>query len=307
MRFIPVIIDTDPGVDDFVALMLAKQNPDLIIKGITTVAGNLGSDKVTQNALDIAKYLELKVPVVRGAREPLNRPLEIAEAFHGEGGLGGVKLQRSNQTCIEQTAWDFIYKEAVSLKGNLEMITLGPLTNLAKALQKYADLPQYIKHITFMGGSAGKGNRTPYAEFNIWADPLAAQMVFESGIPLRMIGLDVTTKGVLKEADVRKLLEYEHPYHEVMEQLLHFLQQLNKRMGNDTIMLHDALAVASVICPELLSYVSCYGEVETQDEVYRGETRIDAGHFTGKSPNVEMAIEVDTPKFVALLENMLSK
>lgn len=305
MKALSVIIDTDPGVDDFVALMLAKQNPQLKIEGITTVAGNLGNDKVTQNALNIVKFLELEAPVIRGARSPLGYSLESAEAFHGEGGLGGVKLPQSNQKCIEQYAWDFIYEKAVSLKGELEIIALGPLTNLAKALKKYPDLSQHVKTITFMGGSTGRGNRTPFAEFNIWADPLAAHIVFESGIPLKMVGLDVTTKGVLNETNMNKLFEYEHPYKEVVKQLLHFLQQLSKRMGKDTVMLHDALAVASVICPPLLTYTACYGEVEIHDEKYRGQTRIDLEHVTRKQPNVEVAIAVNTPRFIHLLEEML--
>ncbi|MEG1929294.1 MAG: nucleoside hydrolase [Niameybacter sp.] len=302
----PVIIDTDPGVDDFIALMLAKQSDRLEIRGVTTVAGNLPLEIFTQNALNIIDFLDLHVPVAKGASKPLKRQQESAEAFHGKGGLGGVVLPISQNRYVLQPAWDFIDEQARQAEGRLELIALGPLTNVATALLKYPDLKKRLKCITFMGGSTGGGNRTPYAEFNIWADPEAAQIVWESGIPLRMVGLDITLKGVLKAQDIQDVLRLEHPYTLVLRYLLEFLQQVNARVGQDFVPLHDALAVASVIDAQLLDYTLGCGIVETESEVYRGRTIVRKPLLENRQqPNVWVGLDVDREQFIHLLKGIL--
>ena len=188
MNRFPVIIDCDPGVDDAVAILLAKQLPELDVRAITAVAGNVEVEKTYANAHKILHVAKWDVPVFMGAAKPLIGAQITAAGIHGVDGLGGVDVPGTViPPAPQEAAWDAIYREAVAAKGELVLIAVGPLTNLAIAFGKYRALPELIKRIVIMGGAATLGNTTPAAEFNIYADPEAAEMVFQSGVPVHMV------------------------------------------------------------------------------------------------------------------------
>lgn len=263
---IPVIIDTDPGVDDVIAIMIAAASEKIELVGITPVDGNVKAEYTHRNALDLVDWLGLDVPVAEGSYEQLvYRFARYSTGAHGENGLGGVTLPRSNRTFHELRAWDFIYEKAVEYKGELELICIGPLTNIARTLIMHPDLPRYVKRIVMMGGSTGRGNVTPYAEFNFVVDPPAAKMVFNSGIPIVMAGLNVTLKTGISFDFIADLAassgariatlfnELIHGYGDVC---------LNKE-GDKSSVIHDAIAVAYVIDPSKLETHDCRIDIDT--------------------------------------------
>lgn len=275
MERTPVIIDTDPGIDDFFAIMLAGSCNELDIKAITTVAGNQTSESVTKNALDIAEYFHINAQVAKGAEKPLNMPLRTAGHIHGENGLGNLQLKASKKTISKDYAWDVIYQHAVDAKGKLNILAIGPLTNIAIALLKYPTLSKLINRIVLMGGSTETGNVSPYAEFNIGADPFAADIVFKSKVPLVMVGWNVAMESGLTDEEVKTLTGIETPYTKECTALLNFLHEVNQKFGRDTIPLSDALAVAYAINPAVLNCSDCYVAIETRSSLNMGRTVVD--------------------------------
>ncbi|MDD5945890.1 MAG: nucleoside hydrolase, partial [Clostridia bacterium] len=183
---IPVFIDCDPGIDDMIALLLAEKMPELDVVGIGTVCGNVESDKTYTNALKAVAFTGSNTPVFKGADAPMFGELVTAKYVHGEDGLSGLgsKLSTPDIAPEKEKAWDALYRLAKEYKGELVLVAVGPLTNIAIALSKYKELPSLLKKIVIMGGSAAYGNITPAAEFNIYVDPEAAHMVFECGCPI---------------------------------------------------------------------------------------------------------------------------
>lgn len=249
---IPVIIDTDPGIDDALAILLAASCERLELVGLTPVAGNVCAAHTFKNALDLADYLELGCPVAKGAEHQLTIQCPgSASDVHGETGLGNVVLPPAKQLYDSRPAWDFIYDTAKARGGELVLIAIGPLTNIALCIQKHPDVKNYIKQIVIMGGGVSGGNRTPFAEFNFWVDPPAAGVVFRSGIPIAMAGLNVTMQtGVPTEyliglsktpSRVSKILSGAvETYHD----------RARARGGQEVSIVHDAVAVFYAAYPE---------------------------------------------------------
>lgn len=297
MEKTPVVIDTDPGIDDFFAIMLANSSEKLDIKAITTVAGNQTSERVTKNALDIAEYFNIKAAIAKGAEKPLNIPLVTAENIHGENGLGNLQLKASSKIILQDYAWDVIYQQAVEAKGKLEIIAIGPLTNVAIALLKYPKLSRLISRIVLMGGTSEVGNVSPYVEFNTGVDPFAADIVFKSKVPLVMVGWNVALPSGLNEEEVRALTAIETPYTKDCATLLNFLREVNHQYGRDTIPLSDALAVAYVINPEVLKCSDCYVVIETRSSLNMGRTVVDF-NGTCKDMPANCSVGIGTNKAV---------
>ena len=205
----PVIIDCDTGTDDAIAIMAALYSPELDVRAFTTVAGNVALKYTSRNTLNLVRALGLDTPVAVGAPKPILRDAIIhsGDNTHGDTGLGNVTLPVTDAPFYEKTAVETIYEHAVACDGELELIPIGPLTNIAQAVMVHPDLKDLIKHITFMGGAMWGGNLTTTAEFNIWADPEAAKVVLASGIPLTMVGLDVTLKAALNREDTHEIRE----------------------------------------------------------------------------------------------------
>lgn len=301
MSKIPVIIDTDPGIDDFLAIMLAKSSAKLNIRAITAVCGNQTLEKTSKNALDIANLLDIDVAVAKGAQTPLDRELYTAGDVHGENGIGNIYLEASSKEFDNRYAWDLIYDEAKKENGNLEIIAIGPLTNIAIAVLKYPELVNMVKRLTIMGGSAGSGNRTEHAEFNIWADPLAADIVFKSGFNMAMVGLDVTRKTLLSEDNIEEIKAVKSEHIDIIGSLLDEMFKRYKKLGNPGVVIHDALAVAYVIDESCLELKNCQVSIESRDEIRIGKTIVD---LEGKDKNVAVAFEVDFNLFKDLFEKM---
>jgi inosine-uridine nucleoside N-ribohydrolase len=292
----PIVIDCDPGHDDAIAILLALASPEVELRGIVTVAGNQTVDKTTRNAL---KVLELAgrsdIPVVRGAAAPLRRPLRTAPQVHGESGLDGPDLP-------EPTAMPSDDDPADWLEPGVVLVPTGPLTNVARLVERGVA----IESIVWMGGAIGEGNVTPAAEFNAFVDPEAAAIVFGSGVPITMVGLDVTHKALFTRAHADRL-RGTGSAGRVVAELSDFFQVFHeRRYGFDGSPIHDALAVAHVIDPTLLTTVRCNVGIETSSRLCDGRTVVDRWLVTGGPKNAHVGVDVDAHRFLELLVERIS-
>lgn len=269
-----VIIDTDPGVDDALALLLAMRSPELKIEGITPVAGNVPLDLTLPNTLRMVEIAgRTDIPVAAGAKVPLIRRLVTATYAHGENGLGGAVFPNPKIKPLTEHAAEFIRRTVREHPGEVTLITIGPLTNVGLALRSDPDLASMVRGLVMMGGSLSGGNITPAAEFNVYVDPEAARIVFQSGIPITMVGLDVTRKTTLTEERVRLLEASENPVSQAAAKIARNAIEHNRQLGflvgpN----MHDPLAVAGFIDPELFKIQDYYVDVETAGELTAGAT-----------------------------------
>ena len=275
-----LIIDTDPGVDDALALLLAMRSPELKIEGITPVAGNVPLELTLPNALRMIEIAgRTDIPVAAGAKSPLVRRLVTAAYAHGENGLGGAVFPEPTIKPVADPAAEFIRAIVRKYPGEVTLIPIGPLTNIATALNLDSELAAMVRGIVLMGGSLSGGNITPAAEFNIYVDPEAARIVFQSGIPITMVGLDVTRKTSLTEDHVRTLEAAQNPVSQAAAKIGRNAINHNREQGflvgpN----MHDPLAVAAFLDPSILKFKDYYVDVETTGELTAGET-------IGYSPN----------------------
>jgi inosine-uridine nucleoside N-ribohydrolase len=269
-----VIIDTDPGVDDALALLFAMRSPELKIEGITPVAGNVPLGLTLPNALRMVEVAgRTDIPVAAGAKTPLVRRLVTAAYVHGENGLGGAVFPEPKIQPVPQPAAEFIRQTVRKYPGEVTLITIGPLTNIATALNSDPELKGLVPNLVMMGGSLSGGNITPAAEFNIYVDPEAARIVFQSGIPLTMVGLDVTRKTGLTEQHVRRLEAGENPVCQAAAKIARNVMIHHRERGFATDPnMHDSLAVAAFLDPSLLKFQEYYVDVETAGELTAGET-----------------------------------
>src|SRR5213594_1686650 len=267
-----VIIDTDPGVDDALALLLAMRSPELKIEAITPVAGNVPLELTLPNALRMVEIAgRTDIPVAAGAKAPLMRRLVSAAYAHGENGLGGAIFPEPKIKQVAEPAAEFIRHIVRKYPNEVTLITIGPLTNVATALNADPELAGMIKNLVMMGGSLSGGNITPAAEFNIYVDPEAARIVFQSGIPITMVGLDVTRKTALTEDYVRQLEAGQNPVagRRQRSPAMRSLTIASKASPSTHI---DSLAVAAFLDPSLLKFEDYYVDVETAGELTAGET-----------------------------------
>src|SRR3989475_2849313 len=267
-----VVIDTDPGVDDALALLLAMRSPELKIEAITPVAGNVPLELSLPNALRMVEIAgRTDIPVAAGAKTPLLRRLVTAAYAHGENGLGGTVFPEPKIKPIAEPAAKFISQIVRKYPGEVTLITIGPLTNIATALTADAELAGMIKSLVMMGGSLSGGNITPAAEFNVYVDPEAARIVFQSGIPITMVGLDVTRKTSLTDEHVRILEAGQNPVSQAAAKIARNAINHNREQGflvgpN----MHDSLAVAGFLGPSPLKFQDFYGDVATTRQLTAG-------------------------------------
>ncbi len=295
----PILIDCDPGPDDAIAILLALGSPEVELRGITTVAGNQTVDKTTRNAL---KVLELAgrtdVPVAAGAGAPLRRPLRTAAHVHGESGLDGPDLPEPTARPVDADAADLL---AELIEPGVVLVPTGPLTNVALLLERHPDVRDRLDAIVWMGGATAEGNVTPAAEFNAFVDPEAAAAVFASGIPLTMIGLDVTHMALFTPAHAERLRPAGRAGRVVAE-LSDFFQEFHARTyGFAGSPIHDAMAVAHVIDPTLVTTRHVNVAVETESRFCDGRTVVDLRGVGGREPNAEVGVDVDADRFLELL------
>jgi inosine-uridine nucleoside N-ribohydrolase len=298
-----IIIDCDPGHDDMMAIILAYASDAVELLGITTVAGNQTGEKTFLNALKVLTLLKAEnLPVARGFDRPLTRELTVAPEIHGVSGLDGANLPEPVISGIGEHAVDFIIRTLMQAAEPIILIPTGPLTNIGVALLKEPRIKINIERIVLMGGAVYDSNITPAAEFNIYVDPEAATIVFESGLPITMVGLDVTNKAMLTFKDISEIEKFAGPVSSVVAPLLRFFAQANSDIFNfQGAPLHDALAVAEVIRPGIVKTTHLHVAVETAGRFTRGRTVADVHGITNLEPNVDVALEVDVPLFKEMM------
>ena len=303
------IIDTDTASDDAVALVMALRQPDIDVKAITVVAGNVPLAQGLQNALYTAELCGASVPVVAGCAKPLLRDLETAEVVHGNDGMGDIGLPLRGREPAPGHAADALRQVINADAGDITLVTLGPLTNVALALLREPELASKVARCFVMGGiGAGHGNVTPTAEFNIWVDPEAAKIVYESGLPVTMVGWDISWQYATFDAEqADEIRRIGTPLAEfvidIQKTLTDFSIRENALAGFD---LPDPMAMAAAIDPAVCRYERFRVDVTTGDDLARGMTVVDRLGATGRAPNVDVAVSADRAAFVELLKRSVS-
>lgn len=306
---LPVIIDCDPGHDDAIALVLALASPELDVKAVTSSAGNQTPDKTLRNVLRMLTLLKRPdIPVAGGALKPLMRELIIADNVHGESGLDGPALPEPGFAAQSCTAVELL---ANILRDSVEPVTIvatGPQTNVALLLNSHPELHAKIERIVIMGGAMVLGNWQPAVEFNIYVDPEAAEIVFQSGLPVVMAGLDVTHKAQIHVEDIERFRRIGNPISTIVAELLDFFLEYHKdeKWGFVGAPLHDPCTIAWLLKPEMFTTVERWVGVETQGKYTQGMTVVDFYNLTGKQPNATVMLDVDRQAFVDLLAERLA-
>jgi inosine-uridine nucleoside N-ribohydrolase len=299
----PLLIDCDPGHDDAIAILLALASPEVELLGVTTVAGNASLENTTANAI---RVLELagrgEVPVAAGCDRPLSRVPHVPSDIHGETGLDGPDLPPPRARPVETHAIDFLAQRLREASSPVTLVPVGPLTNVALFLIRYPGLANRLERIVLMGGAIGEGNITPSAEFNIWADPEAAQRVFTSGVEVTMIGLEVTHKALAMPAHVEELRGAGR-VGRVVAELIDFFARSHTMPGSP---IHDAAAVAHVVTPGLVEVADCHIEVECDSDLSRGRTSVDRWRNRERTPRAKVGVDVDGDRFARLMVDRIA-
>ncbi|MBS4179433.1 nucleoside hydrolase [Lederbergia citrea] len=303
-----IIMDCDPGHDDAIAIILAAVQPKLEILGITTVSGNAEIEKTTDNALKICDLVSLNdVIVSKGASEPLVRLRETAPGIHGDSGLDGPELPKPSRSWSEEHGVDTIIRLVKESKEPVTILPTGPLTNIGLALTKAPEIKNNIEEIVLMGGGTF-GNWTPTAEFNIWADPEAAKKVFDSGLPIAVMGLDITHQALATKEVIEQVNQIDNKVANIVGELLVFFASTYKEMFDfDGAPVHDVLTVAYLVAPELFKMKDVNITVETKGEFTAGTTSVDLHGVTGRKVNAKFGLELDVEGFWKLMIEALKK
>ncbi|ELT9606409.1 MULTISPECIES: pyrimidine-specific ribonucleoside hydrolase RihA [Raoultella] len=306
---LPIILDCDPGHDDAIAIVLALASPELDVKAITSSAGNQTPEKTLRNVLRMLTLLQRQdIPVAGGARKPLMRELIIADNVHGESGLDGPALPEPDFAPQSVTAVELMAKTLRESPQPVTIVATGPQTNVALLLNSHPELHDKIARIVMMGGAMVLGNWQPAAEFNIYVDPEAAEIVFQSGIPVVMAGLDVTHRAQIHGLDIERFRQLGNPVATIVAELLDFFMEYHKdaKWGFTGAPLHDPCTIAWLLKPELFTSVERWVGVETQGKYTQGMTVVDYYFLTGNQPNTTVLLDVDREGFVDLLAERLA-
>jgi inosine-uridine nucleoside N-ribohydrolase len=304
---IDVILDCDPGHDDAIALLLALASPEVKLLGVTTVAGNQTLEKTTANAIRVLDHVgRTDIPVAAGASRPLVRGLGVAAEVDDESGLDGLELPPPSRRPDRAHAIDWIAETLRAPHGRPTLVATGPLTNVALFLARYPELAGRLERIVMMGGAAGQGNVTPAAEFNMWVDPEAARRVFDSGLDLTMVGLDVTHRALMRSIHAERLSRSGTAGRLVAELISFYVRSHRQRDEREGASIHDAVAMAHVIDGTLLATAHCGVIVDTGPEPSRGRTHVDLYGRAGWEPNCHVAVDIESERFLELLIGRLS-
>ena len=311
-----LILDVDTGTDDAVALMFAALHPDLELVAATTVNGNVPVELCTENSLRVFDVIGAKVPVYEGSRRPMLRPdFPVPRTARPESGIHGeyLDLPPARSKKQQERAVDFLVDTYLSSEGpEIVLVPVGPLTNIALAISLEPRIVERIPRMIIMGGGHEVGNVTPAAEFNIWADPEAAKVVLNSGVQnLTLVPLDATHKALITLDDCRQLRELGTPAGEaaatVIERRIAGYNAYQPMALSDAAPVHDALCVAAIVDPSILTTAPYHTDVETSGELTVGRTVIDTHRRRGLEPNAEVALDADGEKFVRLLMETLAR
>jgi len=308
----PIIIDCDPGQDDAVALFLALSSPDeLDVLGVSTVAGNVPLQLTQRNARMMCEIAgRPDVPVYAGCDRPLVRQAITAEYIHGETGIDGIDAFEPKTPLADGHAVEFIIDTLLAAdEHSVTLVPTGPLSNIGMAIKKEPAILRHVDQLVIMGGAMREGgNRSPSAEFNILADPHAAEIVFNSGRPITAMGLDVTHKVLSTRERVARIRALGNPVAEATAGMLSFFHRYDtKKYGSEGAPLHDPCTIAWLLKPDLFETRVCNLSVETESELTIGHTAVDFWHVTERPHNVSWAFEVDANGFYELLVERLAR
>jgi pyrimidine-specific ribonucleoside hydrolase len=302
-----MILDCDPGHDDAIALLLAVASPEVELVGVTTVAGNQTVDKTTTNALRILELVGRQdIPVYRGAERPFIRAQDVAAHVHGESGLDGPDLPQPSTRQRDESAVEYLAREIGARGGQVTLVPTGPLTNVGLLFAASRNVRP--ERIVLMGGAIGEGNRTPAAEFNIWADPEAAQRVFLEGLDTTMVGLDVTHRALIKDEHTERMRSAGR-VGKVVAELMDFYARFHRRRYPDLdgSPMHDPVCVAHLIDPTLMPVRDAFIDVDTSGGPSWGRTNVDTRrreHFA--EPNAKVGVDIDGDRFAELVVERIS-
>lgn len=304
----PIILDCDPGHDDAIAILMAGNHPDLELLGITVESGNQTLMKTGKNALHLAAYLDLDVPVCLGASEPIIKEVEACPAIHGESGLDGFTYLPIEKQFDSRSAVSYLIETILSAPQKVTVVTTGPMTNLALAMKVEPRIKDNIEEVVLMGGSIGRGNVTPAAEFNILCDPEAAYIVFNSGCVVKMFGLDVTRQVLVLPSVIERMAKVENKASKLFVDLMTVFNQNQKHVfGFAGGPLHDPVTIAYLIDPTVvkLQHVSC--EIDISRGTSYGRTNCDLFNYQKKPKNAYVATEIDVAKYWDIVESCIQR
>jgi len=298
-----IIIDTDPGIDDSLAILLALASPEIQLEGVTVVHGNCSMEQGTVNALSVLELAGAShIPVAKGCELPLVQPSLLAPETHGNTGLGYAQLPSPGSRPIVQHGCDFLIEQILSNPGEITLVAIGPLTNVALAIRREPRIVQAIKEVFIMGGAIRhEGNTTPLAEFNTFVDPHAAHIVYHSGMPITLTPLDVTYQCVLLARDVERIQKVGSAIPDFIEAATRFYMEFHDEyQGIQGCVINDPLTLALTFAPELCDYGEYYVDVDLSGGVSMGKTYADFYEMTGKPANIKVALGVRPRDFIDL-------
>lgn len=298
-----ILLDTDPGIDDALAILLALASPELSLEGLSVVHGNCSRDQAAANALSVLELAGAsRIPVARGCELPLVQPSLLAPETHGESGMGYARLPTAVTQPVPQHAVDFLIEKILSAPEEYTLVTIGPLTNIAMAIRKEPKIIPAIQEMVIMGGAIRhQGNTTPLAEFNTYVDPHAAHIVFHAGVPITLVPLDVTYQCILTPADVTRLLKINSPITRFIADATRFYMEFHDSYQHiEGCIINDPLALALTFAPQLCDYEEHFVDVDIQDGVSMGKTFADFYQMTGKPANMKIALGVRAREFIEL-------
>ncbi len=303
-----IILDCDPGHDDAIAILLAGNNPKLDLLGITVVAGNQTLEKTGINTLNICQYLDIDVPICLGSANPIIKNIEICDVIHGETGLDGFDFEPLRRDFDKRNAIEFIVQTVKESKEKITIVTTGPMTNLALAIKYDPMILQNIEEVVLMGGSYANGNVSPAAEFNIFSDPEAAYIVFNSDVKVTMIGLDVTRKVLVLPEIISRMEKINSKASVLFTKLMKvFNENQNKVFGLAGGPLHDPVTIAYLLDPSILELKPVHCDIDISHGSSYGRTNCDIFDYMHLEKNTYLAMDISTSKFWDIVEEGLKR
>ena len=305
-----IIIDTDPGIDDSLAILLALASPEVKLEGLTVVHGNSSTEQGTTNALSILELADAShIPVARGCELPLVQPSLLAPETHGDSGLGYARLPGPQSRPIVQKGCDYLIEQIMSNPGEITLVAIGPLTNIALAIRQEPRIVEAVREVFIMGGALRhEGNTTPLAEFNTYVDPHAAHIVYHSGMPITLTPLDVTYQCILTAEDVARLQMSKSSIPDFIADATRFYMEFHDEyQGIQGCVINDPLTLALTFAPDLCNYEEHYVDVDISGGVSMGKTFADFYGMTGVPANMKVALGVRAREFIDLFMERMER
>ena len=305
-----IILDTDPGIDDSLAILLALASPEIALEGLSVVHGNSSAEQGTVNALSVLELAQAShIPVYQGCELPLVQPSLLAPETHGEQGIGYAKLSAPLSQPKVQKGSDFLIEKIMSSPGEITLVCIGPLTNIALAIRQEPRIVGNVKEVFVMGGAIRhEGNTTPLAEFNTYVDPHAAHIVYHSGMPITLTPLDVTYQCIFLKDDLNRLLKIDSPITKFIADATRFYMEFhNEYQKIDGCVINDPLTLMLTFMPELCDYQELYVDVDLSGGVSMGSTFADFYHMTKKPANMKVALAVRPRDFMEVFLERMEK